>query len=243
MLSQRPALSLPRGERPLSFLSDLNTPLAMVVIGTQLAEAHLPSTFRQPRNYLVSFLRLALFPTLTALLLAPPPLLLRPLLRPGAIVRHACGRYDQPLCSAVRPGYRPCGGVHHPVNSALHPHPAPSSPCWPEGSACSNRKRRRGRPRWGGRVSICAKTSCAPAFVCVRGAPVAHEVLFLFNTPLYTPLPRGGKAANFLPGGPGVSPALPACQGPISEKPVSHRPVFFCFRPHFPLDFFSIYLT
>ena len=45
----------------LSFLSDLNTPLAMVVIGTQLAEAHLPSTFRQPRNYLVSFLRLALF--------------------------------------------------------------------------------------------------------------------------------------------------------------------------------------
>ena len=53
----------------LSFLSDLNTPLAMVVIGTQLAEADLPSTFRQPRNYLVSFLRLALFPTLTALLL------------------------------------------------------------------------------------------------------------------------------------------------------------------------------
>ena len=47
----------------LSFLSDLNTPLAMVVIGTQLAEADLPSTFRQPRNYLVSFLRLALFPT------------------------------------------------------------------------------------------------------------------------------------------------------------------------------------
>lgn len=48
----------------------------MVVIGTQLAEADLPSTFRQPRNYLVSFLRLALFPTLTALLLlpsAPPP--------------------------------------------------------------------------------------------------------------------------------------------------------------------------
>ena len=55
----------------LSFLSDLNTPLAMVVIGTQLAEAHLPSTFRQRRNYLVSFLRLALFPTLTALLLLP----------------------------------------------------------------------------------------------------------------------------------------------------------------------------
>ncbi|MFR4561982.1 MAG: AEC family transporter [Flavonifractor plautii] len=46
-------------------------PLAMVVIGTQLAEADLPSTFRQPRNYLVSFLRLALFPTLTALLLLP----------------------------------------------------------------------------------------------------------------------------------------------------------------------------
>ena len=56
---------------PVGFFSDLNTPLAMVVIGTQLAEADLPSTFRQPRNYLVSFLRLALFPTLTALLLLP----------------------------------------------------------------------------------------------------------------------------------------------------------------------------
>ena len=55
----------------VEYISGLNTPLAMVVIGTQLAEADLPSTFRQPRNYLVSFLRLALFPTLTALLLLP----------------------------------------------------------------------------------------------------------------------------------------------------------------------------
>ncbi|UQT48972.1 AEC family transporter [Flavonifractor plautii] len=58
----------PRGSGPL-LPERPEHPLAMVVIGTQLAEAHLPSTFRQPRNYLVSFLRLALFPTLTALLL------------------------------------------------------------------------------------------------------------------------------------------------------------------------------
>ena len=108
----------------LSFLSDLNTPLAMVVIGTQLAEADLPSTFRQPRNYLVSFLRLALFPTLTALLLLP----LRSSSASTAPWCYCPPRLwpdDQPLCSAVRPGYRPCGGVHHPVNPALHPHPAP----------------------------------------------------------------------------------------------------------------------
>lgn len=79
----------------------------MVVIGTQLAEADLPSTFRQPRSYLVSFLRLALFPTLTALLLLP--------LRSSSGLYCALvllsatpgGRYDQPLCSAVRPDTAP----------------------------------------------------------------------------------------------------------------------------------------
>ena len=144
----------------LSFLSDLNTPLAMVVIGTQLAEADLPSTFRQPRNYLVSFLRLALFPTLTALLLLP--------------LRSSSGLYCAlvhcpPRLWPVRPasllsssaGIPPLRRSPSPCQPCSPSSPCPSSPCWPEGSACSNRKRRRGRPRWGGRVSICAKTSCA----------------------------------------------------------------------------------
>jgi len=148
----------------LSFLSDLNTPLAMVVIGTQLAEADLPSTFRQPRNYLVSFLRLALFPTLTALLLLP---LRSPSAPPPASTAPWC--YCPPRLWPVRPasllsssaGIPPLRRSPSPCQLCSPSSPCPSSPCWPEGSACSNRKRRRGRPRWGGRVSICAKTSCA----------------------------------------------------------------------------------
>lgn len=144
----------------LSFLSDLNTPLAMVVIGTQLAEADLPSTFRQPRNYLVSFLRLALFPTLTALLLLP--------LRSSSGL-YCAWCYCPPRLWPVRPasllsssaGIPPLRRSPSPCQPCSPSSPCPSSPCWPEGSACSNRKRRRGRPRWGGRVSICAKTSCA----------------------------------------------------------------------------------
>ena len=55
----------------VSFLADMNTPLAMVVIGAQLAAADLPAVFRQPRLYLAAGLRLAAIPLLTALLLLP----------------------------------------------------------------------------------------------------------------------------------------------------------------------------
>ena len=54
----------------ISFLGDLNTPLAMVVIGAQLAASDLPAAFRQPVLYLASLLRLVV-PLLTALLLLP----------------------------------------------------------------------------------------------------------------------------------------------------------------------------
>src|SRR5699024_5662156 len=53
----------------ISFLVDLNTPLAMVVIGAQLAASDLPAAFRQPVLYLASLLRLVAVPLLTALLL------------------------------------------------------------------------------------------------------------------------------------------------------------------------------
>lgn len=52
-------------------LSGLNTPLAMVVIGSQLATVHLPSVFGQARLYLLSLCRLVLLPALTAVALLP----------------------------------------------------------------------------------------------------------------------------------------------------------------------------
>mgnify|MGYP005759530885 FL=1 len=55
----------------ISFLGDLNTPLAMIVIGAQLAAADLGGAFRQPVLYLASFLKLILVPGLTALVLLP----------------------------------------------------------------------------------------------------------------------------------------------------------------------------
>ena len=113
----------------LSFLSDLNTPLAMVVIGTQLAEADLPNTFRQPRNYLVSFLRLALFPTLTALLLLP--------LRSSSGL-YCAWCYCPPRLWPVRPasllsssaGIPPLRRSPSPCQLCSPSSPCPSSPCW-----------------------------------------------------------------------------------------------------------------
>lgn len=58
-------------EEALFFLGDLNTPLAMVVIGAQLAASDLAVSFRRPRNYLAALLRLVLLPALTAALLLP----------------------------------------------------------------------------------------------------------------------------------------------------------------------------
>ena len=55
----------------VSFLGSMNTPLAMVVIGSQMASADLPSTFRNPRLYLSAVLKLIAFPLLTAFLLRP----------------------------------------------------------------------------------------------------------------------------------------------------------------------------
>ena len=55
----------------LSFLSDLNTPLAMVVIGGQMASTDLGRTFRRPDLYASSILKLIVIPLITALLLLP----------------------------------------------------------------------------------------------------------------------------------------------------------------------------
>ncbi|MEG1577915.1 MAG: AEC family transporter [Oscillospiraceae bacterium] len=55
----------------VSFLADLNTPLAMVVIGFQMSQADLPGTFRRPVLYQSAGVKLLLMPALTAVLLLP----------------------------------------------------------------------------------------------------------------------------------------------------------------------------
>ncbi|WP_297211742.1 AEC family transporter [uncultured Flavonifractor sp.] len=55
----------------VAFLGSMNTPLAMVIIGSQMAAADLGATFRNPRLYLSALFKLVGFPLLTALLLLP----------------------------------------------------------------------------------------------------------------------------------------------------------------------------
>jgi len=57
--------------RTVSFLGDLNTPLAMVVIGAQLARADLGAVLRETRPYAVAGVKLLLIPLLTAGVLLP----------------------------------------------------------------------------------------------------------------------------------------------------------------------------
>lgn len=54
---------------PLAMVGDMNTPLAMLVAGCNLADSDLFGAFARPRTYYISFLKLLLFPLLVALLL------------------------------------------------------------------------------------------------------------------------------------------------------------------------------
>ena len=53
------------------YLGSLNTPLAMIVIGGQMAQANLPTVFRDKALYLVSAVKLLALPALTAAVLLP----------------------------------------------------------------------------------------------------------------------------------------------------------------------------
>lgn len=55
----------------VGYLGSLNTPLAMVVIGGQMASSDLAAAFRDRRLYLVSAIKLIGLPVLTALVLLP----------------------------------------------------------------------------------------------------------------------------------------------------------------------------
>ncbi len=49
--------------KSISYLGDLNTPLAMLMFGTYLANTDLPGMFRQKENYIVALIKLILLPT------------------------------------------------------------------------------------------------------------------------------------------------------------------------------------
>lgn len=55
----------------VEYMGDLNTPLAMVVIGGQMAAADLPATFRNRKLYWAAALKLIVIPLLSLLLLLP----------------------------------------------------------------------------------------------------------------------------------------------------------------------------
>lgn len=55
----------------LGFISDLNTPLAMIVSGVTMAETSILRLIKKPRIYYISLLRLVVLPFILAVLIAP----------------------------------------------------------------------------------------------------------------------------------------------------------------------------
>lgn len=72
----------------VNYMSSLNTPLAMVVIGAQMARADILGVVRKPKLYLHAALRLVLVPALTAVIILP--LNLEPLVYCSCVVLAAC---------------------------------------------------------------------------------------------------------------------------------------------------------
>src|SRR5699024_11579392 len=54
---------------PISSVGDMNTPIAMIVAGINLAQGNLLASLRKVRVYYVSFLKLIVPPVITVLLL------------------------------------------------------------------------------------------------------------------------------------------------------------------------------
>ncbi len=75
-------------DRAMEFLGDLNSPLAMVVIGSQMARTDLLQVFRAPRSYLCAAVKLLFVPAVTAAALLP--LHLEPLSYCACVVLAAC---------------------------------------------------------------------------------------------------------------------------------------------------------
>ncbi len=72
----------------MDFLGDLNTPLAMIVIGGQMARSDILGVLKQPKLYFAAAIKLIFVPALTMLLLLP--LQLEPLSYCACVVLSAC---------------------------------------------------------------------------------------------------------------------------------------------------------
>ena len=72
----------------MEFLGDLNTPLAMVIIGGQMARSDILSVLKQPKLYLTAAIKLIFVPAITMLLLLP--LNMDPLSYCACVVLSAC---------------------------------------------------------------------------------------------------------------------------------------------------------
>lgn len=72
----------------VGYLSDLNTPLAMVVIGAQMARSDIFAAFRQPKLYAAAALKLIIVPAVMCVVLLP--LHMDPLAYCACVVISAC---------------------------------------------------------------------------------------------------------------------------------------------------------
>ncbi len=72
----------------MEFMGDLNTPLAMVIIGGQMARSDILGVLKKPKLYLTAAIKLIFVPALTVLLLIP--LHLDPLSYCACVVLSAC---------------------------------------------------------------------------------------------------------------------------------------------------------
>lgn len=72
----------------LEFLGSLNTPLAMIVIGSQMARADFMNVFKKPKLYLTAAIKLLFVPAMTSVILLP--LHLEPLSYCACVVLSAC---------------------------------------------------------------------------------------------------------------------------------------------------------
>lgn len=73
---------------PMKMVGDMNTPLAMLVAGCNLAESNLLSALKRPRTYWISFLKLLAEPLLALLILAFVPVNL--MVKLAVLVASAC---------------------------------------------------------------------------------------------------------------------------------------------------------
>lgn len=72
----------------MEFMGDLNTPLAMVIIGAQMARSNILDVLKKPKLYLTAAIKLVFVPAITIFLLLP--LKLSPLSYCACVILSAC---------------------------------------------------------------------------------------------------------------------------------------------------------